>query len=208
MCFISCSLPPVALANHADLAPTLPSMPCDNERASRCKSQNESQTNAGTVAADRQAATNLTNGRCGKVVPPSDKVIPETVKVVPAEDKVVPPTNKIVPAEVKVVLTEDKVVPLEGRVVPPADNKFVAVNTRPSDEHVHSDIYNTVFALQSLNATDATWTGYLNQARGIWQQHITQRLSTGEGRQGAGCTGRQPLASPPASASPATAAAA
>ena len=55
--------------------------------------------------------------------------------------------------------------------------------TTPS-KSIHSDMYNTVFALQSLG--DGQWSDYLTRARGLWDGHVNKRLS-GSGLGGSSC---------------------
>jgi hypothetical protein len=40
---------------------------------------------------------------------------------------------------------------------------------------IHSDMYNTVFALQSLG--NGSWSDYLTRVRGLWDGHMNSRLS-------------------------------
>lgn len=42
---------------------------------------------------------------------------------------------------------------------------------------IHSDMYNTVFALQSLGG-DGHWSDYLTRVRGLWDGHMSKRLSS------------------------------
>ena len=45
----------------------------------------------------------------------------------------------------------------------------------PPPSNFHSDVYDTVFALQSLG--DAGWSDYLTKVRGLWDGHCNKRLS-------------------------------
>ncbi|ELT92239.1 hypothetical protein CAPTEDRAFT_221706 [Capitella teleta] len=44
---------------------------------------------------------------------------------------------------------------------------------------IHSDMYNTVFALHSLG--DDSWSDYLTRVRGLWDGHMNKRLSSSVG---------------------------
>ncbi len=48
----------------------------------------------------------------------------------------------------------------------------------PPPNNMHSDVYNTVFALQSLRAGGDVTTNYMTKVRGVLDDHMTKRLST------------------------------
>ena len=45
--------------------------------------------------------------------------------------------------------------------------------SHPASQNVHSDMYSTAFALQSLG--DGTWPSYLNKVRSIWDDQLQHR---------------------------------
>ena len=49
-------------------------------------------------------------------------------------------------------------------------HKSQGFDTHPGSHNVHSDMYSTAFALQSLG--DGTWPSYLNKVRGIWDDQL------------------------------------
>ena len=53
----------------------------------------------------------------------------------------------------------------------------------PAPVRFHSDIYDTVFALQSLRSGTG-WTDYLSKVRTMWDGHMNQRQPTSAGFQG------------------------
>ena len=57
--------------------------------------------------------------------------------------------------------------------VPPPDlaEKVPVLSSSPSVQNVHSDMYNTAFALQSLG-DEGTWPAYLTQVRSMWDDKL------------------------------------
>ena len=65
----------------------------------------------------------------------------------------------------------------------------------PPPKSVHSDMYNTMFALHSLNQTDG-WSEYLTTVRGMLDSHMTKRSSTSHSNGGGGGTSSNGGAAP------------
>lgn len=70
--------------------------------------------------------------------------------------------------------------PKAGSVPPQSlSEREIVLPSSPSVQNVHSDMYSTVFALQSLG-DGGTWPSYLNRVRNIWDDKL-QKTSAGEG---------------------------